>query len=101
MTRSLSLSTPPLPATVPGSRPVAARALAARAPGLDRLRGLAVLFVLLYHAWPGSVRGGLIGVDIFFVLSGYLVTSGLVRARATGKKHRWTSFWIRRSRRLI
>lgn len=101
MTRSLSLSTPPLPATVPGSRPVAARALAARAPGLDRLRGLAVLFVLLYHAWPGSVRGGLIGVDIFFVLSGYLVTSGLVRARATGKKHRWISFWIRRSRRLI
>ncbi|WP_291279763.1 acyltransferase [Galactobacter sp.] len=97
MSASLTKTAPSRPDTIGTPQP----AVAVRAPGLDRLRGLAVLFVLLYHAWPGTVRGGLTGVDIFFVLSGYLVTSGLVRSRASGRKHRWASFWVRRTRRLI
>lgn len=72
------------------------RSIGVRNPGLDRLRGLAVLLVLAYHAWPDTVPGGLIGVDLFFVLSGYLVTVALLRA-----PREWSRFWVRRIRRLV
>ena len=48
-------------------------------PGLDGLRAIAVLLVIVYHLWPTSVPGGMIGVDIFFVISGYLITALLLR----------------------
>ncbi|MBX6342689.1 MAG: acyltransferase, partial [Thermomicrobiaceae bacterium] len=70
-------------------------------PGLDGLRALAVAAVLLYHLEVGWLRGGFLGVEVFFVLSGYLITSLLLaewrRARAIDLK----AFWLRRARRLL
>ena len=69
-------------------------------PGLDGLRGVAVVGVLLFHA-NGLLRGGYLGVDLFFVLSGYLITSILVdEHRRTGTID-LRAFWQRRFRRLM
>jgi peptidoglycan/LPS O-acetylase OafA/YrhL len=70
-------------------------------PGLDGVRAVAVLAVLLYHGRVGWARGGFVGVDIFFVLSGFLIT-GLLLA----EWRHWGSidlrrFWLRRARRLL
>ena len=48
-------------------------------PGIDALRALAVLAVFVYHAGVGWMPGGFLGVDVFFVISGYLITSLLLR----------------------
>ena len=48
-------------------------------PDIQALRALAVSAVLLYHFWPGLVPGGFVGVDVFFVVSGFLITGLLVR----------------------
>lgn len=78
-------------------------------PALDGLRGCAVLLVMAYHcevvgAAGGStlrlLTGGWIGVDIFFVLSGYLITSGLLRAPSNSKTYGLRAFYLRRLRRL-
>ncbi len=67
---------------------------------LDGLRGLALLGVLLFHA-DGVLPGGYLGVDLFFVLSGYLITSLLLREyRETGRVDLYR-FWVRRCRRLF
>ena len=69
-------------------------------PALDGLRGLALLGVLLFHA-AGLLPGGYLGVDLFFVLSGYLITSLLLaEQRATGRIA-LGAFWVRRARRLF
>jgi peptidoglycan/LPS O-acetylase OafA/YrhL len=68
-------------------------------PALDGLRGLAIAGVLLFHT--GLMSGGFLGVDLFFVLSGFLITSLLLReARTTGTVG-LVSFWGRRVRRLV
>jgi peptidoglycan/LPS O-acetylase OafA/YrhL len=73
----------------------------ARRPALDGLRGVAVLAVLAYHlALPGTA-GGFIGVDIFFVLSGFLIGSLLDGERSTRGKIDLPRFWARRARRLL
>lgn len=70
-------------------------------PGLDGVRGLAVIAVLLYHFWPALFPGGFMGVDMFFVLSGYLITFLLVREyRKTGRIS-LKQFWLRRARRIL
>lgn len=69
-------------------------------PGIQGLRAVAVLLVLFYHVWPESVSGGFIGVDVFFVLSGYLMTGLLIREAATGRMD-LLAFWARRIRRLL
>lgn len=72
-------------------------------PEIDGLRGVAVLAVLLYHAefGGGSLgRGGYVGVDVFFVISGYLITAILLRELGSGRFDPW-DFYARRARRLL
>ena len=70
-------------------------------PHLDGLRALAVYLVVLFHAGISSFSGGYIGVDVFFVLSGYLVTSLLMRDLDGGGTVRFSRFYSRRFRRLL
>lgn len=70
-------------------------------PALDGIRALAVTAVVLFHAGVGGLRGGFLGVDTFFVLSGFLITSLLLQeASATGHVQ-LARFWARRARRLL
>jgi peptidoglycan/LPS O-acetylase OafA/YrhL len=70
-------------------------------PGLDGVRAFAVAAVMAYHAGVSHVTGGFLGVDAFFALSGFLITSLLLgEARHTGTI-RLASFWARRARRLL
>lgn len=71
-------------------------------PGLDGLRALAVLAVLLYHISPNQFTGGYIGVDLFFVISGFLITyRNLQNIQNPNKTFTLKNFWLRRARRLI
>ncbi len=70
-------------------------------PGIDALRALAVLAVFLYHAGVGWMPGGFLGVDVFFVISGYLITSLLLGEYRRGGHIRLGQFWLRRARRLL
>ncbi len=72
-----------------------------RFAGLDGLRALAVLAVVVYHLFPGILPGGFIGVDVFFVISGFLITSLLVHERTATGRIDLRQFWIRRGRRLV
>ena len=69
--------------------------------GLDGLRGVAVLAVVVYHLEPSWLPGGFIGVDIFFVLSGFLITSLLLRERIGNGRIDFARFFARRLRRLM
>src|ERR1700712_725386 len=71
------------------------------ASGLDGIRALAVIGVILYHAGVPTFRGGFVGVDLFFVLSGYLVTGLLQREYDRTGRIRFSSFIARRGRRLV
>src|SRR5205823_13153203 len=66
-------------------------------PQLDGIRALAVLLVGAYHAWPQAVPNGGLGVTIFFVLSGFLITSLLVDGHAATGPIDLTSFYVRRA----
>ena len=68
---------------------------------LQALRALAVIAVVVYHAWPGLMPGGYLGVDVFFVVSGYLITRHLVGERVRTGRIRLGRFYIRRARRLL
>jgi peptidoglycan/LPS O-acetylase OafA/YrhL len=70
-------------------------------PGLDGVRALAVTGVVLYHAGVSWVPGGFLGVDVFFVLSGYLITSMLLVERAGSGRIDLGRFWRGRARRLL
>ena len=70
-------------------------------PGIDALRALAVLAVFFYHAGVDWMPGGFLGVDLFFVISGYLITSLLLREFRRGGHVRLGRFWLRRARRLL
>ncbi|MCP1310646.1 acyltransferase family protein [Paenibacillus tyrfis] len=70
-------------------------------PGIDGLRALAVLAVIAYHLHPGWAPGGLLGVGIFFVLSGYLITDLLIAEWRREGRLNLKSFWLRRFRRLL
>jgi len=68
-------------------------------PALDGLRALSVLGVMLYHG--GALTGGFLTIDVFFVLSGFLITSLLLGEWATRLTIRLGEFWTRRARRLL
>jgi peptidoglycan/LPS O-acetylase OafA/YrhL len=70
-------------------------------PGIDALRALAVLAVFFYHAGLGWMPGGFLGVDLFFVISGYLITSLLLSEYRRGGHIRLGQFWLRRAKRLL
>ncbi len=70
-------------------------------PGLDGLRAVAVLAVLGYHGGVAWLRGGYLGVDVFFVLSGYLITTLLLVEFGRTGRIALAAFWVRRARRLL
>ena len=78
-----------------------AEARSAFRPDIEGLRAVAVLLVVAYHAGVPGVAGGYIGVDVFFVLSGYLITGLLVREAAATGTVALAAFYARRARRLL
>lgn len=68
---------------------------------IQGLRAVAVLLVVLFHLWPNRLPGGYVGVDVFFVISGFLITSHLLRELARTGTVGLAQFWARRIRRLI
>jgi peptidoglycan/LPS O-acetylase OafA/YrhL len=70
-------------------------------PGLDGLRAVAVIAVILYHANKSWLSGGFLGVEVFFVISGYLITMLLINESQENGKINFRAFWIRRARRLL
>ena len=89
---STQRSTSPPPAGAPAR---------GRIGGLDGLRAIAVAVVLVYHLMPGLLPGGMVGVDAFFVISGFLITSLLLVERRTTGRIDVRRFWIRRLRRIV
>jgi peptidoglycan/LPS O-acetylase OafA/YrhL len=69
--------------------------------GLDGLRAIAVLAVIAYHLGLSWAPGGLLGVGVFFVLSGYLITDILVAGYQRRGRIDLKDFWVRRARRLL
>ncbi|MDR1824423.1 MAG: acyltransferase [Bifidobacteriaceae bacterium] len=68
---------------------------------IQALRAVAVMGVVLFHLWPGLVRGGYVGVDVFFVISGFLITGGLLRELRDSGRISFSRFYARRIRRLL
>ncbi len=92
----VSSSAPPAPAPDATERPVSGHLA-----GLDGLRALAIAAVMVFHLDPDWLPGGFLGVDIFFVISGFLITTLLVRERRTHGRVDLLGFWTRRARRLL
>ena len=69
-------------------------------PDIDGLRALAVSLVVVFHLFPGAAPGGFYGVDVFFVISGYLIT-GIILREIAGGEFRFRRFYARRVRRLF
>jgi peptidoglycan/LPS O-acetylase OafA/YrhL len=84
--------------TAPGP---AARATFAYLPGLDGLRAVAVLGVIFFHLDLGWIPGGFLGVDVFFVLSGFLISSLLLEELDRSGRVDFGAFYLRRARRLL
>jgi peptidoglycan/LPS O-acetylase OafA/YrhL len=70
-------------------------------PDIQGMRALAVLLVVIYHLYPSRLPGGYVGVDVFFVISGYLITGHLAAGYARTGRVRLLDFWGRRARRLL
>lgn len=84
-----------------GPRDQAATAKAPLRVDIQGLRALAVALVVAFHMWPERLSGGYIGVDLFFVISGFLITSHLVKQVERDGTVKLATFWARRVRRLL
>ena len=67
---------------------------------IQALRAIAIATVVLFHLWPSRISGGFVGVDVFFVISGFLITSHLLR-EVENNTFKISNFWVRRIRRLL
>jgi len=76
------------------------RAASSHRPDIDGLRAIAILSVVVFHAFPYSLPGGFTGVDIFFVISGFLISSIIFKSLVNGD-FRFAAFYARRVRRLF
>jgi peptidoglycan/LPS O-acetylase OafA/YrhL len=84
--------------------PLPRRAAAVRAgvrPEIQALRAVAVALVVVYHLWPRALPGGFVGVDVFFAISGFLITGLLLREVDRRGTLSPTAFWARRVRRIL
>ena len=80
---------------------IRARAVVPYLPGLDGLRAVAVIAVIFYHANHSWLKGGFLGVEVFFVISGYLITLLLLAESTRNGRIDLRDFWLRRARRLL
>ena len=87
----MTVNTSAFPVTTPGDR----------LAGLDGLRAIAVTLVILFHLGPSVLLGGYVGVDVFFPISGFLITTLLLREREATGRIAIAAFWRRRARRLL
>ena len=69
-------------------------------PDIEGLRALAIVPVVVYHAWPSALPGGFVGVDVFFVISGYLITLLLLQRLQAGS-YSVAGFYAARIRRIF
>ncbi|GHJ57714.1 acyltransferase [Nocardioides sp. OK12] len=95
----MTTTTRPAPTSAPAPRPTAAP-LAYR-PQLDGIRTVAVMLVLLFHAELPGFANGFLGLDLFFVLSGFLVTTVVLHGASASGELRLGAFFARRARRLL
>ncbi len=70
-------------------------------PDVQGLRAVAILLVVLFHAGIPGISGGYVGVDVFFVISGFVITGLLLREREVGRRTSFLNFYSRRARRII
>jgi peptidoglycan/LPS O-acetylase OafA/YrhL len=96
---ALVVADPPEP--TPPASTLRSHPRTARVAALDGLRGIAVLAVVVYHLAPDRLPGGFLGVSMFFVLSGYLITSLLLSESTATGRIGLRRFWARRFRRLL
>ncbi|MCR9266391.1 MAG: acyltransferase, partial [Alphaproteobacteria bacterium] len=70
-------------------------------PDIQGMRAIAVLLVLIFHVFPNTLPGGYVGVDVFFVISGFLITGILLRSAESQGGVSYLKFYERRARRLL
>ena len=99
--RRANAGTGPSTRTGEAARPGASGGGAAFRPDIQGLRAIAVGMVVVYHLYPHRLPGGCAGVDVFFVISGFLITSHLHRGWQRHGRVRLLDFWGRRARRLL
>jgi peptidoglycan/LPS O-acetylase OafA/YrhL len=83
------------------AQPRRAAATSGIRPDIQALRAVAITLVVMYHFWPGSMPGGFVGVDVFFGVSGFLITSMLLREIDRTGRLSLPGFWGRRVRRIL
>jgi peptidoglycan/LPS O-acetylase OafA/YrhL len=90
----------PVPGGSPATEPVEPKIYQPYRPDIDGLRALAIISVVIFHAFPRSLKGGFVGVDVFFVISGYLISGIIFRSLQRGEFN-FTEFYAHRIKRIF